>query len=68
MYGCGLSVTCVLQGSKPMDLCNGGMIWSCCVPRERVNEISAAGAGLIDNPSKKVLLTPIHEDVIQLRI
>ncbi|KAG5680327.1 hypothetical protein PVAND_009839 [Polypedilum vanderplanki] len=30
-YECGLSISCVLSGGKPMDLCSGGMIWSCCV-------------------------------------
>lgn len=30
-YECGLSISCVLNGGKPMDLCSGGMIWSCCV-------------------------------------
>ena len=24
-------------GQKPMDLCNGGMIWSCCVDRDKVD-------------------------------
>lgn len=32
-YQCGLSLSCVFAGSKPLDLCNGGMVWSCCVPR-----------------------------------
>jgi len=35
-YECGLSLSCVFAGAKAMDLCNGGMIWSCCVPRDRV--------------------------------
>ncbi|KAK4287848.1 hypothetical protein Pmani_039094 [Petrolisthes manimaculis] len=38
-YDCGLSVSCVFQGSKPFDLCSGGMIWSCCVPRDKVDAI-----------------------------
>ncbi|KAK7081672.1 Trypsin-like serine protease, partial [Halocaridina rubra] len=38
-YDCGLSVSCVFQGAKPMDLCSGGMIWSCCVPRDRVDHV-----------------------------
>ncbi|XP_066939907.1 proclotting enzyme-like isoform X4 [Macrobrachium rosenbergii] len=38
-YDCGLSVSCVFQGSKPMDLCSGGMIWSCCVPRDKVDHV-----------------------------
>ena len=61
MYACGLSVTCVIQGSKPLDLCNGGMIWSCCVPRDKINDPSAA-VGLLDSPSKLKLcnFTQLH--------
>lgn len=32
-YSCGLGVSCWIQGKRPVDLCNGGVIWSCCVPR-----------------------------------
>ncbi|XP_042239728.1 serine proteinase stubble-like isoform X4 [Homarus americanus] len=38
-YDCGLSVSCVFQGSKPMDLCSGGMIWTCCVPRNKIDSV-----------------------------
>ncbi|XP_060533018.1 serine proteinase stubble [Cylas formicarius] len=33
-YECGLSISCVLGGGKPLDLCSGGMIWACCVDRD----------------------------------
>ncbi|XP_028141720.1 serine proteinase stubble isoform X2 [Diabrotica virgifera virgifera] len=33
-YECGLSISCVLGGGRPLDLCSGGMIWACCVDRE----------------------------------
>ncbi|XP_061381252.1 serine proteinase stubble-like isoform X3 [Danaus plexippus] len=33
-YACALSISCVLGGGKPLDLCSGGMIWSCCVDKE----------------------------------
>jgi len=36
-YDCNLATTCVFSGKKPMDLCNGGMIWSCCVDRDKVD-------------------------------
>lgn len=42
-YSCGLSISCVLGGGKPMDLCSGGMIWACCIDRdttERPSEIA----------------------------
>jgi len=37
-YECGLSLSCVFAGSKALDLCNGGMIWSCCVPRQKIRD------------------------------
>ncbi|XP_059062589.1 brain-specific serine protease 4 isoform X1 [Achroia grisella] len=42
-YACGLSISCVLGGGKPLDLCSGGMIWACCVDRdttERPSELA----------------------------
>ncbi|XP_059092001.1 serine proteinase stubble-like [Tigriopus californicus] len=39
-YECGLSLSCVFGGNKALDLCNGGMIWSCCVPRSEVDSSS----------------------------
>ncbi|XP_075988252.1 serine proteinase stubble isoform X2 [Anticarsia gemmatalis] len=33
-HRCGLSISCVLSGGKPLDLCSGGMIWACCVDLE----------------------------------
>ncbi|KOB79465.1 Serine protease [Operophtera brumata] len=33
-YPCGLSISCVMGGGKPLDLCSGGMIWACCVDRD----------------------------------
>ncbi|KAI5643682.1 trypsin domain-containing protein [Phthorimaea operculella] len=42
-YPCGLSISCVLGGGKPLDLCSGGMIWACCVDRdstERPSEVA----------------------------
>ena len=38
-YGCGLSITCAISGKKAMDLCNGGLIWSCCVERDDVDRV-----------------------------
>ncbi|KAL0268737.1 UNVERIFIED_CONTAM: hypothetical protein PYX00_010560 [Menopon gallinae] len=35
-FDCGLSISCVLAGGKPLDLCSGGMIWSCCVSTEKI--------------------------------
>merc|ERR1712223_1664161 len=55
-YECGLSLSCVFAGSKPLDLCNGGMVWSCCVPRARTGgleeDFSDPGAeyGIVNDP------------------
>uniref|UniRef100_A0A182TPV8 Uncharacterized protein n=1 Tax=Anopheles melas TaxID=34690 RepID=A0A182TPV8_9DIPT len=38
-FECGLSLSCVLGGGKPLDLCSGGMIWSCCIDRDFAPEI-----------------------------
>ncbi|XP_050693229.1 serine protease 44-like isoform X3 [Eriocheir sinensis] len=47
-YDCGFSVSCVFQGSKPLNLCSGGMIWSCCVPRNKVDVVDLS-VGAIGN-------------------
>jgi len=40
-YTCGLKLSCTLSaGKKPMDLCNGGPMWTCCVPQSAINEPS----------------------------
>jgi len=36
-FDCGLSITCAIQGKKSMDMCNGGLVWTCCVSREAVD-------------------------------
>ncbi|XP_064470653.1 serine proteinase stubble-like isoform X2 [Ornithodoros turicata] len=40
-YSCGFGLTCWIQGKRPVDLCNGGVVWSCCIPRDA--EPSKAG-------------------------
>jgi hypothetical protein len=55
-YECGLSISCVLSGGQPMDLCSGGMIWSCCVdkaspPQDHDSE-SSPQTGSLNNASK----------------
>ena len=46
-YDCGVSLRCVFGGKKALDLCNGGMVWSCCVPRAMVRDEDNANAGHI---------------------
>ncbi|PNF43458.1 hypothetical protein B7P43_G10806 [Cryptotermes secundus] len=36
-FDCGLSISCVLAGGKPLDLCSGGLLWSCCVSRDKIH-------------------------------
>ena len=38
-YECGLSLTCAMTGKKAMDLCNGGLIWTCCIDRDKIDVI-----------------------------
>ncbi|XP_073972415.1 trypsin II-P29-like isoform X2 [Rhodnius prolixus] len=48
-FECGLSLSCVLEGGKPLDLCSGGMIWSCCVSRDKAHAASDPAMGAIEN-------------------
>ena len=56
-YDCNLATTCVFSGHKPMDLCNGGMIWSCCVHREKVDFIDPE-LGAVADAECGVVLAP----------
>ncbi|XP_028141736.1 serine proteinase stubble isoform X3 [Diabrotica virgifera virgifera] len=49
-YECGLSISCVLGGGRPLDLCSGGMIWACCVDRE-VPATVRPDVGVLNNAS-----------------
>ncbi|XP_071452298.1 brain-specific serine protease 4 [Hetaerina americana] len=59
-FECGLSITCMLYGDgTPLDLCSGGLIWSCCVPSDRINQESSAAsnAATVQNASCGELYT-----------
>eukprot|EP00096_Caligus_rogercresseyi_P003780 TRINITY_DN1737_c0_g1_i1.p1 TRINITY_DN1737_c0_g1~~TRINITY_DN1737_c0_g1_i1.p1 ORF type:complete len:423 (+),score=81.10 TRINITY_DN1737_c0_g1_i1:273-1541(+) len=47
-YECGLSLSCAIGGKKSMDLCNGGMLWTCCVDRDQIDKIDP-NLGAISN-------------------
>lgn len=49
-FECGLSISCVLAGGKPVDSCSGGMIWSCCVDKDLHQE--STSLGLVQNASE----------------
>jgi len=54
VFDCSLSISCIIDGGKPLDLCSGGLIWSCCVTREKVTTSTAPPAAtvLAENTSK----------------
>ncbi|XP_058793742.1 phenoloxidase-activating factor 2-like [Phymastichus coffea] len=60
-FECGLSISCVLGGGRPVDLCSGGMIWSCCVDDDDIvpDKVSkpTSGVGLLQNASCGELYT-----------
>lgn len=37
-----------MQGKRPVDLCSGGVLWSCCVPYN----VQASPAGVISDPGR----------------
>ncbi|TDG51740.1 hypothetical protein AWZ03_001800 [Drosophila navojoa] len=61
-FECGLSISCVLGGGKPLDLCSGGMIWSCCVDKDLDAEESPHAAP-INNTSDIIHLHDIYPDL-----
>ncbi|XP_076180237.1 uncharacterized protein LOC143153186 isoform X3 [Ptiloglossa arizonensis] len=57
-FDCGLSISCVLGGGRPVDLCSGGLIWSCCVDDDDIPEkIPRPTVGLLQNASCGELYT-----------
>ncbi|XP_061397380.1 probable threonine protease PRSS50 [Musca vetustissima] len=61
-FECGLSISCVLSGGKPLDLCSGGMIWSCCVDKEETSE-EETNKGQVNNTSDIIHLYDIYPDL-----
>lgn len=39
-YQCTFGITCWMSGQRPLDLCNGGIFWSCCVPFETATNVT----------------------------
>ncbi|XP_034938741.1 serine protease easter-like isoform X1 [Chelonus insularis] len=58
-FECGLSISCVLGGGRPVDLCSGGLIWSCCVDDDDIpeKEPERPTVGLLQNASCGELYT-----------
>ncbi|XP_014219662.1 serine proteinase stubble-like [Copidosoma floridanum] len=57
-FQCGLSISCVLEGGRPLNLCSGGMIWSCCIDDDDIpDKIQKPNVGLLQNASCGELYT-----------
>jgi hypothetical protein len=63
-YNCGLSLACTLAGGLTKDLCNGGPLWQCCVPKSADNENSVQAPVFSLNDASKLSssLPPNHSD------
>ncbi|XP_032688301.1 uncharacterized protein LOC116852246 isoform X2 [Odontomachus brunneus] len=56
-FECGLSISCVLGGGRPVDLCSGGMIWSCCVDDDDIpDKVPRPSVGLLQNATFSINL------------
>ncbi|CAL1680496.1 unnamed protein product [Lasius platythorax] len=55
-FECGLSISCVLGGGRPVDLCSGGLIWSCCVDDDDIPEKIRPTVGLLQNATFSINL------------
>ncbi|XP_014613463.1 PREDICTED: uncharacterized protein LOC106791942 [Polistes canadensis] len=69
-FECGLSISCVLAGGRPVDLCSGGLIWSCCVDDDDIPEkIPKPSVGLLQNATFSINLAhqqPYVEDNVHI--
>ncbi|XP_033339033.2 uncharacterized protein LOC117227678 isoform X2 [Megalopta genalis] len=69
-FDCGLSISCVLGGGRPVDLCSGGLIWSCCVDDDDIPEkIPRPTVGLLQNATLTLNLGhqhPYMDDDVQI--
>ncbi|XP_034938743.1 uncharacterized protein [Chelonus insularis] len=70
-FECGLSISCVLGGGRPVDLCSGGLIWSCCVDDDDIpeKEPERPTVGLLQNATFSLNLgnsRPYLEDDIKI--
>ncbi|KAF3424144.1 hypothetical protein E2986_04427 [Frieseomelitta varia] len=69
-FDCGLSISCVLGGGRPVDLCSGGLIWSCCVDDDDIpDKITRPTVGLLQNATISLNLGNQHpyvDDDVQI--
>ncbi|XKL65838.1 hypothetical protein PGB90_009258 [Kerria lacca] len=49
IFDCSLSISCIIDGGKPLDLCSGGLIWSCCITREKENSVTTPPTTIAEN-------------------
>ena len=68
-FECGLSISCVLGGGRPVDLCSGGLIWSCCVDDDDIpEEVPKPTIGLLQNASELNYFEFISTKVVFIKI
>ncbi|XP_024227717.1 uncharacterized protein LOC100740075 isoform X1 [Bombus impatiens] len=69
-FDCGLSISCVLGGGRPVDLCSGGLIWSCCVDDDDIpDKVPRPTIGLLQNATLSLNLGNQHpyvDDDVQI--
>ncbi|KAG6801767.1 hypothetical protein HZU73_02889 [Apis mellifera caucasica] len=69
-FDCGLSISCVLGGGRPVDLCSGGLIWSCCVDDDDIpDKVPRPTIGLLQNATLSLNLANQHpyvDDDVQI--
>lgn len=63
-YNCGLSLACTLAGGVTKDLCNGGPLWQCCLPKSVTVAAAAASPTFSLNDASKFSLLPFTSDFI----
>nr|CAD7456671.1 unnamed protein product [Timema tahoe] len=66
-FDCGLSISCVLAGGKPLDLCSGGMLWSCCVNKIKLEEHGDTTVGTLQNAMPHTVISMIGNGVCLFR-
>ncbi|XP_044009537.1 serine protease filzig-like isoform X1 [Aphidius gifuensis] len=70
-FECGLSISCVLAGGRAVDLCSGGLIWSCCVDDDDIpeKETSKPTVSLLQNATFSLNLAnqrPFVDDDVRI--
>lgn len=69
VFDCSLSISCIIDGGKPLDLCSGGLIWSCCITREKTSTVATTPTTLSENTTMQFLMQhPEFQHLFQLKL